>query len=82
MEKTEQIYDKFLEEYVSEDAVRKYTTETAGLWDQLSCCATIMPKCISAARRFLLADLATAPSSLAGVRMWGRDEHHWLGFAS
>lgn len=30
MEKGEQIYDKFLEEYVSDDAVRKYTTETAG----------------------------------------------------
>jgi SAM-dependent methyltransferase len=30
MEKSEQIYDKFLEEYGSEDAVRKYTTETAG----------------------------------------------------
>ena len=30
MEKGEQIYDKFLEEYVSEDAVRKYTAQTAG----------------------------------------------------
>jgi SAM-dependent methyltransferase len=30
MEKTEQLYEKFLDEYVSEDAVRKYTTETAG----------------------------------------------------
>jgi SAM-dependent methyltransferase len=30
MEKTEQINKKFLEEYGSEDAVRKYTTETAG----------------------------------------------------
>jgi SAM-dependent methyltransferase len=30
MEKTEQINEKFLEEYGSEDAVRKYTTETAG----------------------------------------------------
>jgi SAM-dependent methyltransferase len=30
MEKSEQIYDKFLEEYGSEDAVRKYTTGTAG----------------------------------------------------
>lgn len=30
MEKTEQIYKNFLEEYGSEDAVRKYTTETAG----------------------------------------------------
>src|SRR5258708_13394480 len=30
MENTEQINEKFLEEYASEDAVRKYTTETAG----------------------------------------------------
>ena len=30
MEQTEQMYDKFLDEYVSEDAVRKYTTGTAG----------------------------------------------------
>ena len=30
MEKTGMLYDKFLDEYVSEDAVRKYTTETAG----------------------------------------------------
>jgi SAM-dependent methyltransferase len=30
MEQTEELYDKFLDEYVSEDAVRKYTTETAG----------------------------------------------------
>ena len=30
MQNTEQINEKFLEEYVSEDAVRKYTTETAG----------------------------------------------------
>ncbi len=30
MEKTEQIYKSFLDEYGSEDAVRKYTTETAG----------------------------------------------------
>lgn len=30
MEKNVQIYDKFLEEYGSEDAVRKYTTGTAG----------------------------------------------------
>jgi len=30
MEQTEQLYEKFLDEYVSEDAVRKYTTETAG----------------------------------------------------
>jgi len=30
MENTEQINEKFLEEYGSEDAVRKYTTETAG----------------------------------------------------
>ena len=30
MEKTGQMYEKFLDEYVSEDAVRKYTTETAG----------------------------------------------------
>jgi SAM-dependent methyltransferase len=30
MEKTEVLYDKFLDEYVSEDAVRKYTTVTAG----------------------------------------------------
>ena len=30
MEKTEQINDKFLQEYGSEDAVRKYTTGTAG----------------------------------------------------
>jgi SAM-dependent methyltransferase len=30
MEKTEQIYEKALEEYSSEDAVRKYTTGTAG----------------------------------------------------
>ena len=30
MEKTGLLYDKFLDEYVSEDAVRKYTTETAG----------------------------------------------------
>lgn len=30
MEKTEVLYDRFLDEYVSEDAVRKYTTETAG----------------------------------------------------
>jgi SAM-dependent methyltransferase len=30
MEKTEQINEKFIEEYGSEDAVRKYTTETAG----------------------------------------------------
>jgi SAM-dependent methyltransferase len=30
MEKTEQINEKFLEEYSSEDAVRKYTTGTAG----------------------------------------------------
>lgn len=30
MQKTEQIYDRFLEEYVSEDAVRKYTPGTAG----------------------------------------------------
>jgi SAM-dependent methyltransferase len=30
MEKTGLMYDKFLDEYVSEDAVRKYTTETAG----------------------------------------------------
>lgn len=30
MEKTEQINEKFLEEYGSEDAVRKYSTETAG----------------------------------------------------
>jgi SAM-dependent methyltransferase len=30
MAKSEQIYDKFLEEYGSEDAVRKYTTGTAG----------------------------------------------------
>ncbi len=29
MEKTEQINEKFLEEYVSDDAVRKYTTGTA-----------------------------------------------------
>jgi len=29
-EKTEQINEKFFEEYVSEDAVRKYTPETAG----------------------------------------------------
>jgi len=30
MEKTEPMYEKFLDEYVSEDAVRKYTTQTAG----------------------------------------------------
>jgi len=30
MPKTVQIYDKFLEEYDSEDAIRKYTTGTAG----------------------------------------------------
>jgi SAM-dependent methyltransferase len=30
MEKTGLMYRKFLDEYVSEDAVRKYTTETAG----------------------------------------------------
>jgi SAM-dependent methyltransferase len=30
MEKTGLMYNKFLDEYVSEDAVRKYTTETAG----------------------------------------------------
>lgn len=30
MEKTGLLYDKFLDEYVSEDAVRKYTTVTAG----------------------------------------------------
>jgi SAM-dependent methyltransferase len=30
MEKSMQVQDKFLEEYVSEDAVRKYTTGTAG----------------------------------------------------
>ena len=30
MEQTGQLYEKFLDEYVSEDAVRKYTTETAG----------------------------------------------------
>jgi SAM-dependent methyltransferase len=30
MEKTGLLYDKFLDEYVSEDAVRKYTTQTAG----------------------------------------------------
>jgi SAM-dependent methyltransferase len=30
MEKTEVMYEKFLDEYVSEDAVRKYTTLTAG----------------------------------------------------
>jgi SAM-dependent methyltransferase len=30
METTEQIYEKFVDEYMSEDAVRKYTTETAG----------------------------------------------------
>jgi SAM-dependent methyltransferase len=30
MEKTGVLYDKFLDEYVSEDAVRKYTTQTAG----------------------------------------------------
>ncbi len=30
MSKSAQINDKFFEEYVSEDAVRKYTTETAG----------------------------------------------------
>jgi SAM-dependent methyltransferase len=30
MEQTGQLYDKFLDEYVSEDAVRKYITETAG----------------------------------------------------
>jgi SAM-dependent methyltransferase len=30
MQKTAQNYDKFLEEYVSEDAVRKYSTGTAG----------------------------------------------------
>jgi SAM-dependent methyltransferase len=30
MENTEVLYEKFLDEYVSEDAVRKYTTETAG----------------------------------------------------
>ncbi len=30
MPKTEEINEKFFEEYVSEDAVRKYTTETAG----------------------------------------------------
>jgi SAM-dependent methyltransferase len=30
MKTTEHMYDKFLDEYVSEQAVRKYTTETAG----------------------------------------------------
>jgi len=30
MEQTEPLYDKFLDEYVSEQAVRKYTTKTAG----------------------------------------------------
>jgi SAM-dependent methyltransferase len=30
MPKTAEMYDKFLDEYVSEDAVRKYTTGTAG----------------------------------------------------
>jgi SAM-dependent methyltransferase len=30
MEKTGLLYEKFLDEYVSDDAVRKYTTETAG----------------------------------------------------
>jgi SAM-dependent methyltransferase len=30
MEQTRQLYEKFIDEYVSEDAVRKYTTETAG----------------------------------------------------
>jgi SAM-dependent methyltransferase len=30
MEKTAVLYEKFLDEYVSDDAVRKYTTETAG----------------------------------------------------
>lgn len=30
MEQSGQLYEKFLDEYVSEDAVRKYTTETAG----------------------------------------------------
>ena len=31
MEKNAEIYDKFLDEYGSEDAVRKYTTGTAGV---------------------------------------------------
>jgi len=30
MEKTDQMYEKFVEEYTSDDAVRKYTTGTAG----------------------------------------------------
>lgn len=30
MDQSGQLYEKFLDEYVSEDAVRKYTTETAG----------------------------------------------------
>ena len=30
MENTEPLYDKFFDEYVSDDAVRKYTTLTAG----------------------------------------------------
>ena len=30
MEQTEQLNEQFLDEYVSDDAVRKYTTETAG----------------------------------------------------
>ena len=30
METTGQIYEKFVDEYTSEDAVRKYTTGTAG----------------------------------------------------
>src|ERR1700756_5417633 len=30
MEDTGVLYEKFLDEYVSDDAVRKYTTETAG----------------------------------------------------
>jgi SAM-dependent methyltransferase len=30
MEESGQLYEKFLDEYVSEDAVQKYTTETAG----------------------------------------------------
>jgi len=80
MRETEQINEKFLEEYGSEDAVAQIHHGDSRLRDQLSAAATIMPKCISA---------PWTPT--CGLRRRGlfacwsldvaRDEHHQPGLA-
>jgi hypothetical protein len=73
MEKTEQINLNCLEEYGSEDPVRKYTTGTAG-FDINYLLRNDYAKSVSQRRGFLLARLTAAPYSIALVRLWESDE--------